>query len=881
LKNELDWNMVWARLGELAACKSLWLSDQDRSLDWIARQLQQQPGVLIADEVGLGKTRLAIALAVCVAACGGRVAFLIPPGLSFQWRDEELGAFLRQVAELDLDWMPRDITSRILRTYPDLFEGGKHPPAYPLSLHSQFLFLSHRFGLPQRLSALTRHALWGLPFALRLILVKDGRRARHAKGLALPAGQTAALDWLAEHLPASLHERVTGTVLSKVSTQAFKDPKACTLFRNLIGELVGDVDLIIVDEAHKSRAGSDQRNGSEQKAATLLQSRLTQCLDEIILRQGSVSRHAKRLALTATPMEMDPEQWGTIFHRLGLGCAEVRRLKTTVKEFAEAVKAVRTGSAKEIKRLSDASSAFQNDLKGIVTRRVWRDHPTIRRFLPYSVQPQAPHPHRRTYRTIVALGELSAAERTRLAFAEGLAAASRGIASHAATKTAGARHAQALPLLPESFAQSTTPDRSAADDTTDGKTAAAEHAKRQRQAYWLAALQKSTHEMGRVTEDPVWSLQWHPKVRHAITLIERLTEQNHKVLVFAEFIAPMRALDRALNIRHYLSQVREDNPVLLPAKLSIDDPDFQRWLRSPELGFSAARIASFNEDAARLAARYSNDRAALREVCQKAVSEFFARLHTGPVTLQTSSMETLVTWLVQQLCTQEQLTVVPTKGNRSHIHEMVMDQLQKLQDADPSGRAEADEADAEKPFDWDAAIKEQEADLEKDQNGRYVFRMSPFSQRLYGDTKPSTRRVRQSAFNNERLHPKVLIGQSAVASEGLNLHHACRSVVLFHLDWNPGRIEQQIGRVDRQGSAWMKAFEAWERAGGQGEVPHIDIHTIALEGTYDAFRTEVVNERAKILRSQLFGEILPAERLQGLSEEARAAVGRLTIDFRP
>ena len=160
MKNELDWNMVWARLGELAACKSLWLSDQDRSLDWIARQLQQQPGVLIADEVGLGKTRLAIALAVCVAACGGRVAFLIPPGLSFQWRDEELGAFLRQVAELDLDWMPRDITSRILRTYPDLFEGGKHPPAYPLSLHTQFLFLSHRFGLPQRLSALTRHALW-------------------------------------------------------------------------------------------------------------------------------------------------------------------------------------------------------------------------------------------------------------------------------------------------------------------------------------------------------------------------------------------------------------------------------------------------------------------------------------------------------------------------------------------------------------------------------------------------------------------------------------------------------------------------------------------------------------------------------------------------
>lgn len=135
-----------------------------------------------------------------------------------------------------------------------------------------------------------------------------------------------------------------------------------------------------------------------------------------------------------------------------------------------------------------------------------------------------------------------------------------------------------------------------------------------------------------------------------------------------------------------------------------------------------------------------------------------------------------------------------------------------------------------------------------------MFRMSPFSQRLFGDTKPSTRRVRQSAFNNEQSHPRVLIGQSAVASEGLNLHRACRSVVLFHLDWNPGSIEQQIGRVDRQGSAWMEAFETWRKEGANTDVPYIDIHTITLEGTYDAFRTEVVNERSRILRSQLFGE---------------------------
>lgn len=138
--------------------------------------------------------------------------------------------------------------------------------------------------------------------------------------------------------------------------------------------------------------------------------------------------------------------------------------------------------------------------------------------------------------------------------------------------------------------------------------------------------------------------------------------------------------------------------------------------------------------------------------------------------------------------------------------------------------------------------------------------------------------MRQHTFNNSDLNPQVLIGQSDVASEGLNLHRACRSVGLFHLDWNPGRIEQQIGRVDRQDSEWMRAFDAWN---GEGEPPYIDIHTVAIEGTYDALRTRVVQERAKVLRSQLFGEVLPLEQLSALDEAARNAVERIKIDFRP
>jgi hypothetical protein len=37
------------------------------------------------------------------------------------------------------------------------------------------------------------------------------------------------------------------------------------------------------------------------------------------------------------------------------------------------------------------------------------------------------------------------------------------------------------------------------------------------------------------------------------------------------------------------------------------------------------------------------------------------------------------------------------------------------------------------------------------------------------------------------------------AAEGLNLHHRCRVVVHYELPWNPARLEQRAGRVDRIG----------------------------------------------------------------------------------
>jgi superfamily II DNA or RNA helicase len=54
----------------------------------------------------------------------------------------------------------------------------------------------------------------------------------------------------------------------------------------------------------------------------------------------------------------------------------------------------------------------------------------------------------------------------------------------------------------------------------------------------------------------------------------------------------------------------------------------------------------------------------------------------------------------------------------------------------------------------------------------------------------------QDAFEQERT--RILLATDA-ASEGLNLQRACRRIIHFELPWNPNRLEQRNGRVDRYG----------------------------------------------------------------------------------
>ena len=77
----------------------------------------------------------------------------------------------------------------------------------------------------------------------------------------------------------------------------------------------------------------------------------------------------------------------------------------------------------------------------------------------------------------------------------------------------------------------------------------------------------------------------------------------------------------------------------------------------------------------------------------------------------------------------------------------------------------------------------------------YLADLLPPSLQLHGGLSATERCDVQARFN----HDGGLLLATDAAAEGLNLHGRCRTVINYELPWNPARLEQRIGRVDRIG----------------------------------------------------------------------------------
>lgn len=69
---------------------------------------------------------------------------------------------------------------------------------------------------------------------------------------------------------------------------------------------------------------------------------------------------------------------------------------------------------------------------------------------------------------------------------------------------------------------------------------------------------------------------------------------------------------------------------------------------------------------------------------------------------------------------------------------------------------------------------------------------------LHGEVEPEQRRCRLTAFRRRQAGPRVLLATDA-ASEGLDIQQACHHLLHYDIPWNPSRLEQRNGRIDRLG----------------------------------------------------------------------------------
>ena len=76
----------------------------------------------------------------------------------------------------------------------------------------------------------------------------------------------------------------------------------------------------------------------------------------------------------------------------------------------------------------------------------------------------------------------------------------------------------------------------------------------------------------------------------------------------------------------------------------------------------------------------------------------------------------------------------------------------------------------------------------------------PVLQELYGGAPLEERELVKAAFNDPVSPLRILLATDA-ASEGLNLQTSCRYVIHQEIPWNPMRLEQRNGRVDRHNQA--------------------------------------------------------------------------------
>jgi hypothetical protein len=391
------------------------------------------------------------------------------------------------------------------------------------------------------------------------------------------------------------------------------------------------------------------------------------------------------------------------------------------------------------------------------------------------------------------------------------------------------------------------------DDTVDSK-------RNERAKWWLNAISQA------FTRDDN-SLYTHPAIKAAVDAIEEATQRGEKVLVFGRFTRPLRALVDLVNAREMLRRVQKSEP-WPQAKVHGDrqgDVESSEWqaVRAAYLQLKCSfPLETLDEklrsgyDRERHRREHFRDRLVSRieqgwvkngpDTHIRAIFDAFKRSVAMNDQLEGTEQRSLA--LVGRALL-ELMGHLDGEPSPSKCAEAFRDLILAVCDRDD---AESDdlENDDEATEIWDAIEERLAEEYDRPQGG--------FARLMFGETKPESRRMIQLAFNRPNSFPRVLVAQSIVGREGLNLHKSCRIVVMLHPEWNPGVVEQQIGRVDRVDSHWCNELKKAITDGREGDdLPRIEVRPVIFKGTYDEHNWHVLRARWDDLRAQLHGVVIP------------------------
>jgi len=925
----MNWGKTFEQMKELAKLKEVkdnpqkafWKCGQEYSIRWMADQLSQdnRNGVLVADEVGMGKTRVVMAAILAVLKNGGTVAAVVPPGLLYQWK-KEWDDFISNLKE------KKDYAPILLRSYHSLFDNTDL--RFPLSENSgKWLLVSHQFGPPILQTKSNIRRFW-LPILSAAIRQRKDKVHQGNKFWQALKNEGWSYDCLDENC-SDCSERKRSICKSDLQIKRaaeFLANNRWGKFRNIddirnpndakdfyksqdglqmLGDLLGPIDLIVIDEAHKNR-------GENSKLETILK----------IIKKNPLIKH---ITMTATPMELDPEQWKDLFRRMGEPCPE-----KAINEFKTGRDNAKKNpdNSDNIKTLISASERFTASLRRFVTRRLRIKQDEMRKLLRLNngdVENCA-HPHRDASNPInICLAEVEDDWKPSIFALEALGKAAKGCntddknlndllgilkiadSRYAAGQIKGEDEDKLDGAIKEYLSQIHNESNESPHKHILGKL--------QRIQYWQGKLKKVERD-----------LSGHPRIQHVADAIEKTVwsdqEKKEKILVFGTFKKPLRALWDVLNRRavlRFLDRKAEGDkkeppiPAVSVCLKNLDSiwKEYERIKLKQDIGLK--RTFSSKNDLRKAIVLGGKTYESLRNRLTNHIDNKFVQSLPGDAVITSVKKkvaELLRARLINELiCRGETMDNLKPSDLKNKALNVWSEYLESYFDKEEDGIENLKAKTKWKKPNYFVGSKERLAELKEldrfaDNVGKIELnalvdneiddisgRLGFFARLLDGDVKMETRRVLQAQFNDKYSFPLVLIAQSQVGREGLNLHKACRTVIQFHSEWNPGVVEQQIGRVDRIESFWEELARKHNEKHPKESVlavgfPKIRIRPVVFEGTYDDFQYKVSKQRRETLNAHLFGELLNEEALinmpkDGEWKELRDKLKEAAPDFSP